>query len=174
MYQTPFDVRTDMKDTIEDPVEDPIDRQVREFLETLEHAPQEVQIAVCTRLMQSLAAKLTASQITKAISVAKEPPAASKRPAPRARNARAPRSERFARIDSQLGQLSDPTDPLLAWQRFGRNATSLYEVLRYEPLGVLEAMLVHDHIPPGPKPRGKSREILATAIVQRFDASFAP
>jgi hypothetical protein len=172
VYQTPFDVQVDNTGAVEKQAEDPINIQVREFLEALETAPQEVQVAVCSRLMQSLAAKLTASQITKAISVAKEPPAAAKRPAPRARNARAPRSERFARIDSQLGQLSDPTDPLLAWQHFGRNATSLYEVLRYEPLGVLEAMLLHDHIPPGPKPRGKSREILAIAIVQRFDAGF--
>jgi hypothetical protein len=155
-------------------VEDPIDRQVREFLDALEQAPQEVQVAVCTRIMQNLATKLTASQVTKAISMAKEPPVtAAKRPASRARNAGARKSEQFARIDSQLGQLSDSTDPLLAWHHFGRNASSLYEVLRYEPLGVLEAMLVHDHIPQGPKPRGKSRDALALAIVQRFDEHFA-
>ena len=51
MCQTPFDMRIDTTEASEEQVEDPIEGQVRDFFEALEQAPQEVQVAVCSRLM---------------------------------------------------------------------------------------------------------------------------
>jgi hypothetical protein len=71
-----------------------------------------------------------------------------------------------------LRQLNDPTDPIEAWRRFGGSAAQLLEVLRYEPVGVLERMVNHPNMPVGPKPKGKSAEKLAENISLRLEQYF--
>jgi hypothetical protein len=71
-----------------------------------------------------------------------------------------------------LRQLSDPEDPVEAWQRFGGSAAQLFQVLKGEPTGLLEAMLTHRNMPTGPKPRGKSREKLAENIAVRLEQQY--
>jgi hypothetical protein len=71
-----------------------------------------------------------------------------------------------------LRQLSDPEDPVEAWQRFGGSAAQLFQVLKGEPTGLLEAMLTHRNMPTGPKPRGKSCEKLAENIAVRLEQQY--
>jgi hypothetical protein len=59
-----------------------------------------------------------------------------------------------------------------AWHRFGGSAAQLLEVLRYEPTGVLEMMVNHRNMPPGPKPKGKSAAKLAENISLRLEQYF--
>ena len=142
--------------------------QVQHFLAELEQAPAEVQSAIITRLLAGLAAKLPANVSAKVILAAKEgQPTAAKGAGSAKGRSKKPKGEEFARIDSQLALLPDSTDPILAWEHFGSNAQALLDVLRFEPTGALEAMLLHDRMPPGPKPKGRSREALAKVIVER-------
>lgn len=143
--------------------------QVQYFLAELEQAPAEVQSAVVARILAGLAAKLPANLPAKVILAAKEgQPSASKGANSAKGRSKKPKGEAFARIDSQLALLPDSTDPILAWEHFGSNPQALLDVLRLEPMGALEAMLRHDRMPPGPKPKGRSREALAMAIVERL------
>jgi hypothetical protein len=80
----------------------------------------------------------------------------------------------LAILGSQLLQLKDPGDPIEAWHHFGGTAESLRAVLYEEPIGYLRGMLMHPNMPPGPSPRGKSRQVLADNIVKRLDAHFNP
>lgn len=156
----------------EDP--DPLsatEMQVQHLLAELEQAPAEVQSAVIARLLAGLAAKLPANLPAKVILAAKEGQSNAVKGTGNARGrTKKPKGEAFARIDSQLALLPDSTDPILAWEHFGSNAQALLDVLRLEPTGALEAMLRHDRMPPGPKPKGRSREALATAIAERLAA----
>jgi hypothetical protein len=152
-----------------------VEARVRELLIELEQAPPEVQVAVCNRLLIALASKLTPALATKVVSAASAEPAAMGPKAPGAKgNApRATKSTNYPRPESQLRQLEDATDPVLAWQHFDRSSDALRAVLIQEPLGTLEAMLRHDHMPSGPKPKGKSRGALADTIVDRLERHFA-
>lgn len=154
-------------------LDDPIEAEVQHFLHELEQASSEVQAAVCARLLSGLASKMTSAVATKAVSSARAAPSLGKPKAtgskPRAQKAKTPT---YPRSDSRLRELADSTDPVLAWQHFG-GSQALLDVLREEPLGTLEALLRHDHMPPGQKPRGKSREALAEVIVQRLEQQFA-
>jgi hypothetical protein len=80
--------------------------------------------------------------------------------------------EDVPRADSLLRQLADPVDPVEAWRRFGGSAAQLFDVLKGEPTGILEAMLTHRNMPAGPKPRGKSREKLAENIAVRLEQQY--
>ncbi len=151
---------------------DEVEAEVQRIVAEIELSRPEVQAAICTRLLEGLASRLTPAVVTKAVSAAKTGSVLAKKAAPRARTARRDSGEQFARIDSQLARLADPTDPVMAWNRFGRSADSLREVLRQEPLGALEAMLLHDNMPKGPRPRGKSREVLTENIVSRLEQHF--
>jgi hypothetical protein len=143
--------------------------QVQHFLTELEQAPAEVQSAVIVRLLAGLATKLPANLPAKVILAAKEgQPNAAKGVGSVKGRSKKPQGEAFARIDSQLALLPDSTDPILAWEHFGSNPQALFNVLRFEPTGALEAMLRHDRMPSGPKPKGRSREALAKAIVERL------
>ena len=147
--------------------------QVQHFLSELEEAPAEVQSAVIVRLLTGLAAKLPTNVSVKVIVAAKEgQPSGTKGTGGTKGRSKKSKGEEFARIDSQLALLPDSTDPILAWQHFGSNAQTLLDVLRYEPTGALEAMFRHDRMPPGPKPKGRSRETLAKAIVERLAAYY--
>lgn len=149
-----------------------IEAQVQYILTELEQLPPDLQVAVYTRLLNGLASKLTAAVVGKAITAAKvEPSAANPKAASKGRTSarKAATVDNVPRADSLLRQLIDPTDPIEAWNRFGGSAAQLFEVLRLEPTGVLEAMLTHRHMPGGPKPRGKSREKLAEAIAMRME-----
>lgn len=156
------------------PLEDPIQAHAQRFLAELEQAPPDVQAAVYARLLTGLASKITSAVATKAIGAARTEPSSGKlkSTAPKSR-AQKTKTAEYPRPDSQLRELSDSTDPVLAWQHFGGSAPALLNILREEPLGTLEAMLRHDRMPLGPKPRGKSREALAEAIVQRLEQQFA-
>ena len=154
--------------------ENAIEAQVQSILSELEQLPADVQLAVYTRLLNGLASKLTAAVVSKAITAARVDPlvaAATKtKPASKGRTAgRKAAVDEGPRQDSLLRQLNDPTDPVEAWNRFGGSAAQLFDVLRLEPTGVLEAMLTHRHMPAGPKPKGKSREKLAEAIAVRME-----
>lgn len=177
MYQsnpsTDFVVTT-MSDVDTSDPQDATEAYIQRFLADLEQAPPEVQLAVIGRLLSGLAAKLPSSLAAKAIAAAREKPAGAKPKGAggKGRGSKKAEGEEFARIDSQLALLPDSTDPILAWQHFGGSAQTLREVLNYEPTGALEAMLRHDRMPPGPKPRGKSRQALVDAIVQRLAAYY--
>lgn len=154
--------------------QDATETQVQRILTDLEQAPPEVQQAVIGRLLSGLAAKLPSGLPAKAIAAARDKPTGAKPKGAggKGRGSKKVAGEEFARIDSQLALLPDSTDPILAWQHFGGSAQALRDVLRYEPTGALEAMLRHDRMPPGPKPRGKSRQALVDAIVQRLAAYY--
>ena len=155
--------------------QDDVEMHVQRILAEIEDAAPEVQLTICSRLLAALAVKLPQTLAGKVISAAKEPiNSGSKKKATSTKSkSRASKGEEFARIDSQLGLLSDPTDPILAWNHFGGSALSVSDVLRQEPLGALEAMLKHDRMPPGPKPRGKTRQAIVDNIVQRLEAFFS-
>ncbi len=158
-----------------DPAQEAVEAAAQAIFSQLEQLPPDVQLAVCTRLLGGLASKLTAATVAKAIVAAKEEPSSAKIRAPGGRRQAAARrspSDDVPRADSRLRQLNDPTDPAEAWQRFGRNANEVFEILRQEPTGVLEAMLLHRNMPQGPKPRGKSREKLAETIAVRLEQHF--
>lgn len=149
--------------------------QVQHFLAELEQASAEVQSAVIARLLAGLATKLPANLSAKVILAAKEgQPSAGKGTGSAKGRSKKAKGEEFARIDSQLALLPDSTDPILAWEHFGSNAQALLDVLRFEPTGALEAMLRHDRMPPGLKPKGRSRDALAKAIVERLASYFNP
>lgn len=154
--------------------ENAIEAQVQSLLSELEQLPADVQLAVYTRLLNGLASKLTAAVVSRAITAAKVDPLATKaKPASKGRTAgRKAAVDEGPRQNSLLRQLNDPTDPVEAWNRFGGSAAQLFDVLRLEPTGVLEAMLTHRHMPAGPKPKGKSREKLAEAIAVRMEQSY--
>jgi hypothetical protein len=127
------------------------------------------------RLLRALADQLTANVVSQALSAAR----ISAEPSPRSGGARgsdssrtrtsaAPRAASGAILESRLAQLSDPFDPIEAWNTFG--GANLEDLLSREPPGVLEAMLRHARMPEGPKPRGKSSAALAKNIAQRLDA----
>ena len=153
---------------------DEVEMQVQQILADLEAAPQEVQLAVCARLLTAIGSKLTAATATKAVSAARVDPRAGTQKAPsgRSRGASKKKTAELGRIESRLSQLPDPSDPIAAWHVFGGNAEAVQAELRQEPLGVLQAMLRHDHMPAGPAPRGKSSASLADAIVQRLERHF--
>ena len=157
-----------------DPSEDAIEAQVQGILTELEQLPSDIQVAVYARLLNGLASKLTAAIIGKAIAAAKVDPVGVKpKPASKGRaTGRKAVTEDVPRADSLLRQLDDPTDPVEAWNRFGGSAAQLLDVLRLEPTGVLEAMLAHQHMPAGPKPKGKSREKLAETIALRMEQHY--
>jgi hypothetical protein len=174
----PHSLSTLVHSTAADPAsggpESAVEARVREVLAELEQAPAEVQVAVCIRLLVALASKLTPALATKVVTAARAEPAAM---GPKAKGAKgsaaqATKSSTYPRPESQLRQLEDATDPMLAWHHFGRSGDALHAVLIQEPLGTLEAMLRHDHMPPGPKPKGKSRGALADAIVERLEQHF--
>ena len=151
-----------------------VDVETLRLLALIEEAPAEVQAELCSRLLSGIAAKITVAQATKAVSTARSDIVSEPMPGQRPRNRAGKRSiEVPPRLNSQLSYLSDPADPILAWHHFGANGTTLFEVLRLEPLGVLEAMLRHDHMPPGPKPRGKTRQAIAETIAQRLEEHFS-
>jgi hypothetical protein len=80
---------------------------------------------------------------------------------------RSARRDDAAILTSELSALDDPSDPLAALQACGSLA-ALGATLSGEPLGVLQAMLRHPSLPPGPAPRSQTRAALARAIVQRL------
>lgn len=118
--------------------------------------------------------------VTKSIAAAKVDQAAAAKPkAGASRNNGAGLSSRKSartadvpRADSLLRQLNDATDPVEAWERFGGSAAQLFDVLKEESTGVLEAMLRRPNMPPGPKTRAKSREKLAENIALRLEKHF--
>jgi hypothetical protein len=157
-----------------DPAQKALEARVQSILAELEQLPPELQLAVYTRLLNGLASKLTAAVAGKALSAARVDPSVAKaKPASKGRaTGRKAAAEDVPRQDSLLRQLDDPTDPVEAWQRFGGSAAQLFDVLRLEPTGVLEAMLAHRRMPAGPRPKGKSREKLAEAIAVRLEQSY--
>ena len=48
----------------------------------------------------------------------------------------------------------------------------MFDVLREEPTGLLNAMLSHRNMPPGTKPKSKAREKLAEAIAVRLEQHY--
>lgn len=154
---------------------DTIEAKVQEALTLLEQLEPEVQVIVYARLLHGLAAKLTSGVTGKALIAAKtdRAPAKTKPPAKGKTGGRASATIDMPRADSLLRQLNDATDPIEAWLRFGSNAGDVFEVLKQEPSGVLEAMIAHHNMPQGPKPKGKSREKLAEAITLRLERHFS-
>lgn len=155
--------------------QDAVEAQVQIILSELELLPAEVQLAVYTRLLNGLTAKLTSAVVSKAITAAKTDTGSDRKKAGggRGRSAsRATANSDVPRADSLLRQLNDSTDPIEAWQRFGGSAADVFDVLKQEPTGALEAMLAHRNMPTGRKPRGKSREKLAEAIAERLERHF--
>ncbi len=73
-------------------------------------------------------------------------------------------------LTSRLSALDDPSDPLAALAICG-SLDDLRIALAHEPLGVLQAMLRHPRLPPGPAPRGQTRAALSRAIVRRLGAN---
>lgn len=152
---------------------DETEQQVLSALAYLETLPPEVQAAVCARLLRGFASKLTSSIATKAITGAKaEGLPTLPKPKNRARGVGSSQDYDVPRAHSRLRQLEDPTDPMEAWQKFGQSAVDVLEILREEPTGVLEAMLRHPNMPPGPKVRAKSRDKIAEAIALRLEQHF--
>ncbi|MEO7001476.1 MAG: hypothetical protein ABI068_06720 [Ktedonobacterales bacterium] len=145
------------------------------ILTELEELPSDVQLAVYTRLLSGLTNKLTSTLVKNALAAAKVD---QQTPKPKGTIRKATSAgqkattESVPRANSMLRQLNDPFDPIEAWRRFGGSAAEMLDVLREEPQGVLEAMLRHHNMPPGPKPRGKSREKLAEAIALRLEQQF--
>lgn len=154
--------------------QDEVERQIQKILGDLEATEPEVQLAVCARLLVALAAKLTSASAAKAVSAARvdQKATAQKVPSSRSRGTSKKKSEEFGRIESRLSQLPDPADPIAAWHYLGGNAEAVQAELRQEPLGVLQAMLRHDHMPEGPAPRGKSSTNLADTIALRLERHF--
>jgi len=157
-----------------------IERHVQAILGELEQLPPETQVAVYSRLLNGLATKLTSAVVTKSIAAAKVDQSAPAKPkVTSARSGGAKASGRrktpvddVPRADSMLRQLNDATDPIEAWDRFGGSAAQLFDVLKEEPTGVLEAMLRHRNMPPGTATRSKSREKLAENIAVRLEQHF--
>jgi hypothetical protein len=149
--------------------QNPVDLEVQRVLKEIESLSPEAQLVLYQRLLGGLASKLTAAITSKSVTAAQTLDAAGARaPARRAAGARGARVE-VPRAESMLRQLHDPTDPIEAWRRFGGSAAQMLEVLRYEPVGVLERMVNHPNMPAGPKPRGKSAEKLAENISLRLE-----
>lgn len=153
------------------PTLDEVERQVQRILAELEATSQEVQYAVCARLLTALAAKLTPASAAKAVSSARTDPNITKQKTAggRARGGGKGKSGDSGRIESRLSQLPDPADPIAAWSYLGGTAEAVRAELKQEPVGVLQAMLRHDRMPPGPAPRGTSSASLANAIVARLE-----
>lgn len=153
---------------------DEVERQVQRILGDLEAAAPEVQLAVYSRLLTALAGKLTAGNATKAITAAKvDPRTTQQKQAPaRGRGNNRNKGSELGRIESRLSQLADPTDPIAAWHLFGANADSVRAELKQEPVGVLQAMLRHDNMPPGSASRGRSSTSLADTITLRLERFF--
>ncbi len=157
-----------------------VETHVQAILGELEQLSPEIQLAVYSRLLNGLAAKLTAAVVTKAVTAARvDQQASGKSKATTARSSgagkasgRQTKTEEPPRANSMLRQLNDATDPYEAWDRFGANAAQVLDVLREEPAGALEAMLSHRNMPPGPKPRSKSREKIAENIALRLEEHF--
>jgi hypothetical protein len=154
---------------------DEVELQVQRILGDLEAAAPEVQLAIYTRLLIALAGKLTAANATKAITAAKvDPLATQQKQAPsRSRGGARKKSEELGRIESRLSQLADPTDPIAAWHLFGASADSVRAELKLEPVGVLQALLRHDNMPPGLALRGETSASLADAITKRLEQNLA-
>lgn len=158
-----------------DQPQDPIETQVQTILAQLEQLTPEIQVAVYTRLLNGLATKLTSSVAKNAISAARIDQQAPKQKVPSTRAKASTRKsvqDDVPRADSLLRQLTDPQDPEEAWHRFGGSAAQLYDVLKEEPTGVLEAMLQHRNMPPGPKTRSKARDKLAETIATRMEQRY--
>lgn len=153
------------------PPQDEVEREVQRILSDLEANSQEVQYAVCSRLLTALAAKLTPASATKAVSAARTDPNSAQRKTTggRTRGGSRGKSGDPGRIESRLSQLADPADPIAAWSYFGGTAEGVRAELKQEPVGVLQAMLRHDRMPPGPAPRGTSSASLANTIVARLE-----
>jgi len=154
--------------------QDAVEEQVQSILIQLENLAPDIQLAVCSRLLSGLATKLTAAQAKNAIAAAKVDQHAPKAKASTRKGAtpRKNAKDDVPRADSLLRQLADPEDPAEAWQRFGGSAAQLFDALKGEPTGILEAMLAHRNMPSGPKPRGKSREKLAENIAVRLEQKY--
>lgn len=139
---------------------DPREAEVQRILAVFGAAAPEVQTLVMTRLLSGLAAKLPSGAATKAIEVAKVPP-----------GQKPPRRERVKppepNYEPQLKKLDDPFDPLEAWEKLG-GAPGLQTILPYEATGILEAMLRHPNMPPGPKPKSSAKPTLAKTIIARL------
>jgi hypothetical protein len=159
---------------LSDTPQDAVEEQVQRILTQLENLAPEIQIAVCSRLLSGLATKLTAAQAKNAIAAAKADQQAPNAKASTRKSAASSKSAKddVPRADSLLRQLSDPEDPVEAWHRFGGTAAQLFDVLKGEPTGLLEAMLTHRNMPAGPKPRSKSREKLAENIAVRLEQKY--
>jgi hypothetical protein len=152
--------------------QDAVELQIQRVLKDIESLSPEAQLALYQRLLGGLASKLTAAITSKSVTAAQTLDATgAKTPTRRGATARSTRVE-VPRAESMLRQLHDPTDPMEAWRRFGGSAAQMLEVLRYEPVGVLERMVNHPNMPPGPKPRGKSAEKLAENISLRLEQYF--
>jgi hypothetical protein len=148
---------------------DVVEIQVRHVLSEIEALSPEAQVALYERLLSGLASKLTAAITSKSLAAAQNAGAiGAKASGRKASTARTTKME-VPRAESMLRQLNDPTDPVEAWHRFGGSAAQLLEVLRYEPTGVLEAMVNHPNMPAGPKPKGKSAAKLAENISLRLE-----
>lgn len=152
-----------------------VEAKVQSILTELESLAPDLQTEIYARLLRGLAAKLTASVATKALTAAKsEGQAPQPKAKPKVKKGTATPDGSFdvPRAHSMLRELNDPSDPIEAWHRFGESAADLLAVLKGEPLGVLDAMLLHPNMPPGPKVRGKSREKIAEAIALRLEQRF--
>jgi hypothetical protein len=161
--------------TSDSPVHDEMEVRVQLALAELEQLPQDVQLAICTRLLNGLVSKLTASVVSKGITAARTEgqPAKPKASTTKGRSSsRTSANDNVPRADSLLRRLNDPTDPIEAWQRYGGSAAQLFDVLREEPTGVLDNMLTHRNMPGGPKVRVKSRDKLAETIAVRLEQHF--
>lgn len=151
-----------------------VDTIVQQVLETIGQYPQEIQAAVCSKLLISVANQITGPLAAKIVSGAvsiglpEKKRSATTKGKSGDKNAAA-----VARFDPQLNLLHDPTDPIEAWNYFGASAESLRTALYQEPEGLLESLLSSPNMPAGKKPRGKSRKALADAIVERLTLHFA-
>lgn len=175
MYPYSSTTLADSYTTSDDPSRDEVETRVQMVLAQLEQLPQDVQLAICTRLLSGLASKLTAPVVSKGITAARTEgqSAKSKASATRGRSSsRTPANDNVPRADSLLRQLNDPTDPIEAWQRFGGSAAQLFDVLKEEPTGVMDMMLTHRNMPAGPKVRSKDRKKIAEAIAVRLEHHF--
>jgi hypothetical protein len=69
-------------------------------------------------------------------------------------------------------ELKDVFDPLEGWNHFGQDA--FYRVLYFEPVPILQMILAHPNMPPGPDPRKKATSAtIAKLIIERLEKHFA-
>jgi hypothetical protein len=169
---TPGRITEPLNNTELDGEQDPVEVEVQRVLKEIEMLSPEAQLAVYQRLLSGLASKLTASITSKSVTAAQTlDTTGAKAPNRRGGGQRSTRME-VPRAEPMLRQLNDPTDPIEAWHRFGGSAAQLLEVLRYEPVGLLERMVNHPNMPAGPKPRGRSAQKLAENISLRLEQYF--